>query len=115
MDTIKKFLKCTCILKLLSDVKHIMKSEEMYQNLVELAEKFDITVSEQNLKISGINVRSGLCKVKGKKMFIMSKHNKLYRKIELLATCLSAVSTEEIYVVPAVRTVLEKYARRGNK
>ena len=76
-----------------------MKSEEIYQNLIELAEKLDITVSEQNLKISGMNVRSGLCKVRGKKMFIMSKHNKLPRKIELLATCLSAASTEEIYVI----------------
>jgi len=48
-----------------------MKPEQIYQELKDLAEKLEITVSEQNLRTAGIKVKSGLCKVKGKNMFIM--------------------------------------------
>ncbi|MBT3311635.1 MAG: hypothetical protein HN379_06545 [Desulfobacteraceae bacterium] len=87
-----------------------MKSDQLYQNLLELAEKLDITVSEQNLRKSGgINVKSGLCKVKGKMMFIMSKHKSIRDKVELLAKCLSQMQIEDVYIVPAVRELLDKY------
>ena len=87
-----------------------MKTDQLYQNLLELAEKLDIKVSEQNLrKTGGINVKSGLCKVKGEMMFIMSKHKSIRDKIELLAKCLSKMQIEDIYIVPAVRDILDKY------
>ena len=85
-----------------------MKPEQIYQELKDLAEKLEITVSEQNLRTAGIQVKSGLCKVKGKNMFIMDKHKSLRKKIELLATQLSQLPHEGIYVVPAVREILER-------
>ena len=36
----------------------------------EIAEKLDVTVSEQNLRSTGIKVKSGICKVKGKNILI---------------------------------------------
>ena len=48
-----------------------MKPEQIYQELKDLAEKLEITVSEQNLRTAGIKVKSGLCKVKGKNLFVM--------------------------------------------
>jgi len=90
-----------------------MKSEQIYQQLKELAEKLDITVSEQNLGITpGIKVQSGLCKVKGKQIFIMDKHKGIPEKVELLATCLSGIPLEAIYIMPAVREILDKYRDR---
>lgn len=71
-----------------------------------------ITVSEQNLKVSGIKVRSGLCTVKGQKLFIMDKHKSLHKKIKILATQLALIPHEEIYIIPAVRELLEKYAQK---
>ena len=59
-----------------------MKPEQLYQHLKELAERFDITVSEANFRNAGIRVRSGFCKVRGKKRFIMNKHAKIAEKID---------------------------------
>ncbi len=87
-----------------------MKPEKLYQSLKELSEKLDITVSEQNLKISGLNVKSGLCKVKGQKMFIMDKHSTVHEKIQILASCLSTMNLEDIYIIPTVREILDKYS-----
>lgn len=87
-----------------------MKPDQLYQELKDLAERMQITVSEQNLKASGIKVQSGLCTLKGKNLFIMDKHKSLHKKIRILASQLAKMPHEEIYIVPAVRELLEKYA-----
>lgn len=61
-----------------------MKPEQLYQNLKELAEKLGITVSEQNLRSAGIKVKSGLCKIKGKHLFVMDKKLPVHKKIKFL-------------------------------
>ena len=85
-----------------------MKPEQIYQELKDLAEKLEINVSEQNLKTAGIKVKSGLCKVKGKNMFIMDKHKSVHKRIKILASHLAHISHENIFIVPAVRELLEK-------
>lgn len=87
-----------------------MKPEQLYQSLKELAEQLNITVSEQNLKITGLKVKSGLCTVKGEKMFIMDKHKQVRQKVKILASCLCMMPIEDIYIVPAVREILEKHS-----
>lgn len=89
-----------------------MKPDQLYQELKDLAERMQVTVSEQNLKASGIKVRSGLCIVKGRKLFIMDKHKSVHKKIKILATQLSRIPHEDLYIIPAVRELLEKYADR---
>jgi len=86
-----------------------MKPETIYQELKDLADKLDITVSEQNFRSTGIKAKSGLCKVKGNYLYIMDKHKSIHKKNKLLAECLSQMPHEEIYVVPAVRDLLNKY------
>lgn len=88
-----------------------MKPDQLYQELKDLAERMQITVSEQNLKVSGIKVRSGLCTVKGQKLFVMDKHKSVHKKIKILATQLGLIPHEEIYIIPAVRELLEKYSK----
>jgi len=85
-----------------------MKPEQIYQELKDLAEKLDIQVSEQNLRTAGITVRSGMCKVKGKNMFIMDKHKSIRKKITILADHLAEIPHENVFVVPAIRELLEK-------
>jgi len=92
-----------------------MKAEQLYQELKDLAEKLDIRVSEQNLRITGVNARSGLCKVKGRSMFIMDKHKSLRKKIRILASHLGRMPLEDVFIVPAVRELLDQYAKFSKK
>jgi hypothetical protein len=87
-----------------------MKPEQIYQELKDLAEKLNITVSEQNLRISGIRVKSGLCKVKGQDIVILDKTKSVYKKNKILAANLSKMPHENIYIVPAVREWLQKFS-----
>ena len=88
-----------------------MKPDQIYQALKELAEKLLVTVSEQNLRVTGVRAQSGLCKIKGKYVFVMDKHKPVSKKIDLLAECLSRMDHEDIYVVPAVRERLDLHAK----
>ena len=90
-----------------------MKPEQLYQELLDLAEKLSVTVSEQNLRTTGIKVKSGLCRVRGADMFIMDKHKSVHHKIKILATQLATMSHEDVYVVPAVREVLNKHSAKS--
>jgi hypothetical protein len=87
-----------------------MKPEQIYQELIGISEKFDITVSEQNFRKTGINVKSGYCKVKEKKYFIIDKHLNIHKKIDTLAEFITSLPHEDIFIVPAVREVLIKYS-----
>jgi ABC-type enterochelin transport system substrate-binding protein len=85
-----------------------MKPEQIYQELKDLAEKLEITVSEQNLRTSGIKIKSGLCKVKGQNLFIMDKHKSIHKKIDILAAQLAKYPHEGLYIMPTIRELLEK-------
>ena len=85
-----------------------MKPDQIYQELKDLAEKLEITVSEQNFRNTGIKVKSGLCKVKGKNLFIMDKHKSIHKKIDALVSQLVEFPHEDLYVMPAIREILEK-------
>ena len=85
-----------------------MKPTQLYQHLKELAAKLDIAVAEQNMRVTGVNAKSGLCIVKEQKLFIMDKHLTVREKNEVLGRCLRNLPIEDIYVMPAVRKYLEK-------
>ena len=83
-----------------------MKPDQLYKNLCELAEKLDVGVSEQNLRKTGVKAKSGFCRVKGKNLFIMDKNITIQKKIRILASFLSKMPHDNIYVVPAVREII---------
>ena len=68
-------------------------------------------MSEQNFRSTGVKAKSGLCKVKGNYLYIIDTHKSIHKKTKLLAECLSQMPHEEIYVVPAVRDLLNKYQK----
>ena len=86
-----------------------MKPEQTYQDLKELAEKLGVAVSEQNLRSTGIKAKSGLCKVKGKNILMMDKQMPFQDKNEILASCLSKLPHENIFIVPALREFLDSF------
>ncbi len=85
-----------------------MKPTQLYQHLKELAVKLDIAVTEQNMRVTGVNAKSGLCIVKDQKIFIMDKHLTVREKLDILAGCLRNLPIDDIYVMPAVRKYLDR-------
>ena len=92
-----------------------MKTEEIYSNLLNIAEKVDIEVTEKNLQISGLRAKSGLCVVEGKKIFIMDKKKTLKAKVEILADCICQSGIDDIYIIPKMREIIEKYKKKNSK
>ena len=86
-----------------------MNPEQLYHDLKELAEKLGVSVFEHNFRKTGIKVKSGLCKVKGKKIFLMNKHKSINDKNEILLSFISKMPHEDIYIVPFLREMLKKY------
>jgi len=85
-----------------------MKPDQLYHNLKETAEKIGITVKEYNFRNTGIHVSSGLCKIREEQLFLMNKRLSVREKIETLAECLREMNLETVYIVPAVRDLLNK-------
>ena len=91
-----------------------MKPEQIYQELKDLAEKLGVTVSEQSFRASGISVKSGFCLIKGKMHCIIDKNITLHKKTTILAQSLFELPHENIFVVPAVRDLIQKYGRKNS-
>ena len=86
-----------------------MKSDQIYTALKELAEKLNISVTEKNLSNAGLKVKSGLCRVEDRNLFIMDKHKPVREKVKLLAKSISDLPLDDVYIMPALREILEKY------
>jgi len=89
-----------------------MKPEQIYQELKETAEKLGVPVFEKNFKDTGIKVKSGFCKIKDEDRFIIDKNKHISKKVRILAAFISSLKHEDIYIVPAVREVIEKFKSR---
>ncbi len=92
-----------------------MKPDQLYEDLKNLADKLNIDVSEQNLRSSGFKIKSGLCKVKGKKLYIMDKKLPVHKKNNALAACICQFGHEDVYVVPAVREFLQRFTKGAER
>jgi hypothetical protein len=89
-----------------------MDPEKTYRYLEELAEKAGISIRYETLTGPQYGVRSGLCKIKGKNIYIMDISRSLTERIAALSKCLASVDLEGIYVVPAVRDMLARARSR---
>jgi hypothetical protein len=87
-----------------------MKPEEVYRELRDIADKLGVGVEEHNFRNAGIRVKSGSCVVHGKAMVIIDKHKSIGKKIRILASALSRLPLEDVYIVPAVRELITRYA-----
>lgn len=91
-----------------------MEPEKTYQHLENLAEQLDISIRYENLAGSGLTAKSGLCRIKGRYFYIMDSSKSVFEKVRLLSRCLSEMDLEGVYVVPAIRKILEA-ARESRK
>ncbi len=87
-----------------------MKPDQIYSELKQMAERLGISVEEHNFRATGVTTRGGSCIVRGKPVILIDKHRPLQRKIRILASSLAEFPHEEIYTVPAIRELIQKYA-----
>ncbi|MFW5908247.1 MAG: hypothetical protein ACOCR8_01290 [Desulfosalsimonas sp.] len=85
-----------------------MKRIQIYSHLIDTAEKAGIRVIEQNLRVTGVNAKSGLCRLKGEPVFIMDKNLTINEKIQALASGLKQIRLEDIYIIPVVRDIIDR-------
>ena len=90
-----------------------MDPEQTYLQLEELAAKLGISIRYENLSASPHHAKSGLCKLRGKYIFIMDSTTSIHQKIELLAESLRKMDLDDIYVVPALRSLLKRTSQPG--
>ncbi|MCJ7772078.1 MAG: hypothetical protein MUP22_02975 [Desulfobacterales bacterium] len=89
-----------------------MKTEQIYQELKNISEKLGVSVFEKNFKDTGIKVKSGFCRVKDEDRFIIDKNKNFNKKVRILASFISTLNHEDIYVIPTVRETIEKHKSR---
>ena len=92
-----------------------MKPEQIYREMITLSERLGIQVKEQNFRTAGIHVKSGFCKVKDQDLFLIDKHLKLSKKVEVLTDFLCEQPIDTMFVIPALRDHLEKASSRFGK
>jgi hypothetical protein len=85
-----------------------MQSRKVLQYLEDLAFKLGIEIVNEKLECTDFNAKGGLCKVKGVYKIFMDPDAPIQVKIDILARSLSSFHTEEIYILPFIRKILEK-------
>lgn len=85
-----------------------MDAQTAIAELEELAKKLNIDVNYDKFTGEGTKT-GGLCKVKGRWRLIIEKRSANTEKVSMLARTLARFDTEEHFVSPAVRNLLERY------
>jgi len=73
-----------------------MKYQQIYDKLKEFAGQLDVSVCEHNFRTSGIKVKSGFCNLKGKRIFVMDKHESVKNKSHILGSWLCSMEQENV-------------------
>ncbi len=89
-----------------------MKTERLYQELKDLADQLGVIVFEHSFRASGVPVKSGSCRIRGKIHCVIDKNIPLRKKTCILARCLSDLPHQQLYVVPVVREAILKCGRK---
>jgi hypothetical protein len=88
-----------------------MQSSQVLEYLEDLAERLGVEIVSQKLGEEEFSVRGGLCRVNGIFKIFIDRSKSLEDQIHIVAQGLSSFDTDEIYLFPYIRDVLEK-ARR---
>ena len=88
-----------------------MRSRQVMEHLEDLAERLGVEIVYQKLGEKEFSVRGGLCKVNGAVKVFIDRSKPVEDQIKILAHGLSSFDTEEVYLFPYIREILDK-ARR---
>jgi hypothetical protein len=85
-----------------------MHSRQVLEHLEDLAERLGVEVVYQKLEEEDFSVKGGLCKVNGTFKIFVDRSKKLDDQITILARGLSFFNTDELYLFPYIREILDK-------
>ena len=91
-----------------------MQASQVLEYLEDLAKRLGVEIVYQKLGEEDFSVRGGLCKVNGTFKIFIDRSKSLEDQINIVAQGLSSFDTEEVYLFPYIRDVLEK-ARRHHR
>ena len=85
-----------------------MQNTRVLECLEDLAFRLGIEIVYEKLGEAGSSSEGGLCKVKGVDKIFLDPCKPIEVRIEILARALSSFQTEEVYLLPFIREILEK-------
>lgn len=88
-----------------------MQSRQVLEYLEDLAERLGVEIIYQKLGEEEFTVRGGLCRVNGTFKVFIDRSKPTEEQIKILAQGLSSFDTEQVYLFPYIREILNK-ARR---
>ena len=89
-----------------------MQSRQVLEYLEELAERLGVEIVCQKLGEEEFTVRGGLCKVNGNFKIFIDRSQSVEDQISIVAQGLASFDTEEVFLFPYIREVLEKARRQ---
>ena len=89
-----------------------MVEATILQQLEELAERLGVKVIYESLSQEEFVIRSGTCTLRGQLLALIDQKLSAADRIRVLADCLARFDLSTIYLVPAVRELIE--ARRAS-
>ncbi len=90
--------------------KKSKQNDEQLKQIEEVAESLGIKVRYEKIQKESVFFPGGYCKVKGQDMIIINSKATLDDKVEIIARALNLFDLSQIYVLPAVRELIDKYA-----
>lgn len=85
-----------------------MQNSKILGYLEDLAFRLGIKIVNEKLGGEDFSIEGGLCKVKGTYKIFIDPSTPIPVQIEILSRSLSSFHTEEIYLLPFIRDILEK-------
>lgn len=90
-----------------------MQSRQVLEYLEGLAERLGVEIVYQTLGDEELSVKGGLCKINSTFKIFIDRSKSVEDQINIVAQCLSSFDTEEVYLFPYIREVLEKARRQS--
>jgi hypothetical protein len=89
-----------------------MQASQVLEYLEDLAERLGVEIVYQKLGEEDFSVRGGLCRINGTFKIFIDRSKSLEDQINIVAQGLSSFDTEEVFLFPYIRDVLEKARRQ---
>lgn len=88
-----------------------MEARKVLEYLEDLAERLGVEIAYERLGEEDFRARGGLCRFKGTYKIFVDRSETVEGQIEILARALASFNTEEVYLLPHIREILEKAQR----
>jgi len=85
-----------------------MESRKILAYLEDLAFRLGVEIVYEKLGEEEFPARGGLCKVKGAYKIFVDRSETIEGQIKILACALSSFNTEDVYILPFIRGILNK-------